>query len=403
MLINTGYDFRPGGEPEKRRAAVMFKAFALMGVDCLALSEREFVFGPAYLRELATASPVPLVCANVRDTHADSAYFMPYLRLERAGKKILLTSVVDPKNASQLVRQGLEVDDPVTRLRRLQRDIAHDLFIVVMQGGKELAATWLEQVPGVDVAILGRQRGVQRKGEMLHGAQILYSCNRGQFVSSMDLAPGKGGQSPPVPEHFLLRPKDFAEDAKVAVLVQEFETWLHTYHAERQKDAKDFKKGGLPEILQRLINKNKKVQQQNDHYVGSQRCADCHQQKLVTWKKTRHARAMESLKARKRENDPDCFRCHVTGMVGIGVNQPATAGQPENPFAKLIQHQQGNHHRPNVQCEACHGPGSRHAAAPEKAGKMPFPDEQSCRQCHTRDTDPEFSYQKKIHLVCPKK
>lgn len=403
MLINTGYDFRPGGEPEKRRAAVMFKAFALMGVDCVTLSEREFVFGPAYLRELAAATSVPLVCANVRDTHTDSAYFKPYLCLERAGKKILLTSVVDPKNAPQLTRHGLEVDDPVTSLRRLQRDIAHDLFIVVMQGGKEPATTWLGQVSGVDIAILGRQRGAQNKGEMLYGAQIIYSCNRGQLVSSLDVPPVKDGQSPPVPEHFLLRPKDFTEDAKVKALVQEFETWLHAYHAERQKDAKNIKKGGLPEILQRLIDKNKKTQNEKDDYVGSQRCGDCHQQKLAAWKKTRHARAMESLKAKKRENDPDCFRCHVTGLVGSGVNQVAAAGQQENPFAKLIQRQNQQHgnHRPNVQCEACHGPGSRHAAAPEKAGKMPFPDEQGCRQCHTRDTDPDFSYQEKIHRVCP--
>ncbi|MCK4378885.1 MAG: hypothetical protein KAW01_06050, partial [Deltaproteobacteria bacterium] len=86
--------------------------------------------------------------------------------------------------------------------------------------------------------------------------------------------------------------------------------------------------------------------------------------------------------------------------VGVGVNQTAAVGQRENPFAKLIQRQQGNH-LPDVQCEACHGPGSRHAAAPEKAGKMPFPDEQSCRQCHTPDTDPEFSFQKKKGLICP--
>ncbi|MEA2110162.1 MAG: multiheme c-type cytochrome, partial [Pseudomonadota bacterium] len=197
-------------------------------------------------------------------------------------------------------------------------------------------------------------------------------------------------------------------DAKVKALVQEFETWLHAYHAERQKNAKkgfskDAKKGGLPAILQRLIDKNKKTQNEKDHYVGSQRCVKCHQQKVAIWKKTRHARAMESLKARKRENDPDCYRCHVTGIVGVGVNQAAAAGQPENPFAKLIQrqHRQHENYRPNVQCEACHGPGSRHAASPEKAGKMTFPDEQGCRQCHTRDTDPDFSYQEKIHRVCP--
>jgi 2',3'-cyclic-nucleotide 2'-phosphodiesterase (5'-nucleotidase family) len=193
LLINTGNDFRPGAEPEKRRAAIMFKAFSLMGVDCLALSEREFVFGTAFLRELAAKSSVPLVCGNLKDTKAQGAYFMPYLRLKRAGKTILVTAVVDPAKASSLAPGGLEVDDPVASLRRLQRHISHDFFIVVMQTNKATAEKWLSKVSGVEIVILGQQKGVQVKAEKLHGAQLLYNCRRGQTVSVVEVPLAKAG------------------------------------------------------------------------------------------------------------------------------------------------------------------------------------------------------------------
>ncbi len=403
LLINTGNDFRPGVEPEKRRAAVMFKAFSLMGVDCLALSEREFAFGAAYLRELAAKSSVPLVSANLKDVKAQGSYFMPYLRLKRAGKNILVTSVVDPARKSLFKQQGMEVADPIKSLRHIQHDIFHDLFIVVMQTNKTTASKWMAQLSGVDVAILGQQKGVQTKAERLSGAQLLYNCNRGKSVSAVEVFFPRDKKALLAPENFLLRANDFSEDPQVASMVKEFEVWLHAYHAKQQKNILKVRrqgntsKGGLPAIFQQLIAKNKK--KQSSSFVGAQRCAACHKQKFSLWKETRHARAMATLAAKHRENDPDCFRCHVTGMVGVGAKQTAEVGQRGNPFAKLIQRQQGNH-LPNVQCEACHGSGSRHATKPGKETRMKIPADHDCRQCHTEDTDPDFSFQKKKKLIC---
>jgi len=382
----------------------MFKAFSLMGVDCLALSEREFVFGAAYLQSLAAKSSVPLVCANLKDTKVQGSYFMPYVRLKRAGKNILVTSVVDPAKKSLFKQQGLEILDPIESLRRLQRDIAHDVLIVVLQTNKTTADKWMAQLSGVDIVILGQQKGVQTKVEKFHGAQLLYNCNRGKTVSALEVSLLTGKNVPKAPENFLLRANDFTEDPQVASMVKNFEEWLHTYNADRQKNILNAKgqgkasKGGLPAIFQQLIAKNKK--NHSSSFIGAERCAKCHQQKVAIWKKTRHARAMATLEAKHRENDPDCYRCHVTGIVGVGVSQTATAGQEKNPFAKLIQRQQGNHHRPNVQCEACHGSGSRHAAKPGKETKMIIPGDHDCRQCHTPDTDPDFSFQKKKALIC---
>ena len=406
LLINTGNDFRPGAEPEKRRAEIMFKAYSLMGVDCLALSEREFVFGTAFLRELAAKSSVPLVCANLKDKQAQGSYFMPYLRLRRGGKNILLTSVVDPAKAPLFKQQGLEVSDPVAGLDHLKNTISHDLFIIVMQTNRRVAEKWLSRLSGVDVVILGQQRGVQTKAEKLHGAQVLYNCNRGQTVSAVELLLLSAKVALKTPDNFRLRPRDFKEDPEIASWIKDFELWLHSYHAKRQKNLLEGKnktnasKVGLPAIFQRLIEQNKKKNNKFSSFIGSERCATCHQQKVALWKKSRHARAMATLKDKHRENDPECYRCHVTGIVGVGLTRAPAADQGNNPFAKLIRQNKQVHHLPDVQCEVCHGSGSKHAAKPEKAAKMIIPGDRDCRQCHTADTDPDFSFKKKKGLIC---
>ena len=147
-------------------------------------------------------------------------------------------------------------------------------------------------------------------------------------------------------------------------------------------------KGNLPVIFQQLIERSKK--NRAPVFVGAERCAACHQQKFDRWKQSRHARAMATLEGKHRENDPNCFRCHVTGIVGVKAKDDG------NVFARLI----AAAHRPNVQCEACHGAGSRHAANPKQAKKMIIPDEHVCQRCHTGDTDPDFSFEKKKALIC---
>ncbi len=395
LLINTGNDFRSGAEPEKRRAEVMFKSFSLMKVDCLALSEKEFAFGVDFLRRQAAEFSLPLVCANLKDKNVKSAYFVPFLRWQRAGRNILVTAVVDPAKTAFFRSRGLEVSDPVTAVRRLQKNISHDLLIVVMQTNKATAAKWLSRLSGVDLVFLGQEKGVQTREEKIHGARVLYSCDRGKYVSAVEVAFAAGKKyTVKTPENFLLRAGDFKEDAQVAALVSEFETWLHGYYSRQQKnftavkDRKGKPRGGLPAVFQQLIKKNKRSR--SSSYVGAARCGECHREKFARWKKSRHARALATLKAKRRENDPNCYRCHVTGIVAT----PSKAAA-DNPFARLL----AAAHLPDVQCEACHGAGAAHAAN-QKDYHLFIPREQDCRRCHTHDTDPEFSFARKKKLIC---
>ncbi len=104
-------------------------------------------------------------------------------------------------------------------------------------------------------------------------------------------------------------------------------------------------------------------------------CKTCHAAAYEQWKTTRHAAAFETLARAGRQYDLDCVSCHVTGWQrpGGACNVVATRG------------------RRDVQCEACHGPASLHAADPpghiERA-----PSEEVCRGCHTPERSTHFEY-----------
>jgi hypothetical protein len=101
-------------------------------------------------------------------------------------------------------------------------------------------------------------------------------------------------------------------------------------------------------------------------YAGVDACVSCHAAQVTFWKKTKHARAFESLAKDNHQKDAACTPCHVTaGLMGL----------------------------PDVQCEACHGPAARHIAQPTAGGiVMRTNTEGQCRACHTKERSTEFEY-----------
>ncbi|MCP4751920.1 MAG: hypothetical protein GY866_13580 [Proteobacteria bacterium] len=94
-------------------------------------------------------------------------------------------------------------------------------------------------------------------------------------------------------------------------------------------------------------------------FVGVGKCKICHRKDkngnaYKIWKKTRHAKAFETLGTAKAKKEAEkegikaspqkaeaCLICHETG-----------AGFPESSFARSFRPENG------IQCESCHGAGS---------------------------------------------
>ncbi len=90
-------------------------------------------------------------------------------------------------------------------------------------------------------------------------------------------------------------------------------------------------------------------------YVGGDTCAKCHKKDVENWKLMKHAKSFDLLEEEYISN-PKCLACHSTGFGKKGgfVDIGSTPNMKQ------------------VQCEMCHGPGSKHireAEAAEKAGK----------------------------------
>ncbi len=112
-------------------------------------------------------------------------------------------------------------------------------------------------------------------------------------------------------------------------------------------------------------------------YVGTEACADCHEEAVAFWKNTRHAGAWRTLEKVDKQFDYDCTSCHVTGW-----DQPGGA-----TMAKTAGLQ-------DVQCETCHGPGSIHVDADDDQAKQTIrlapADDLCASQCHTPEHSDTF-------------
>lgn len=151
-------------------------------------------------------------------------------------------------------------------------------------------------------------------------------------------------------------------------------------------------------------------------YVGLKKCKGCHRNQYKSWQEDWHAKALDSLKPgvkaeakTKAKMDPKkdytadagCLACHSTGY-----------GKPAAEGALLT----------NVQCESCHGPGSKYKSPKimsKKKYKEDFdtqhkaalevglvePDEKLCAECHNEKspTFKGFSFKDRIDSVKHKK
>ena len=120
-------------------------------------------------------------------------------------------------------------------------------------------------------------------------------------------------------------------------------------------------------------------------YVGAARCLECHEQVEAFWAKNEHAHAWETLEKDQKTFDLECVSCHVTGY-----------GRPGGSILGALKN------LTSVQCEACHGPGSRHVEAGDTAAILRSPGPDVCTTCHNPKHSTGFDYKKyRARLLVP--
>ncbi len=358
ILINAGNN----SNYQSLMAAVEYKYIVAgldrSGFDAIGLGVWDAALGLDTVTAVAAGSPTDIICANVEG-------FVPFLRFNKAAGKVLVTSVIDPKLIELFKLKKVVVSDPIKAISRLQREIKHDIFILILHAQGERIHELLAQISGVDLVIDGETGRIEKKTLEVYGKSVARNNFGGKYVSYVDLIQDDRKSHLQVSQPVLSRvsAKTVAEDPEIKILVSQYEEERRLFiKKEQERRRKAAMKHRKPVNL----------------YLGSGWCGSCHGEIEKKWSESHHAQAIKSLEKKKREFDLECLTCHVTGLgdksaVGGFVSLEASS--------KMV----------GVQCEACHGPGGKHAQSPLKT-KMKLVTEKNCRICHNHDTDPDFSF-----------
>ncbi len=101
-------------------------------------------------------------------------------------------------------------------------------------------------------------------------------------------------------------------------------------------------------------------------FVGVEVCSSCHDDARAVWDKTPHAKAYATLSNQDKQFNLDCVGCHVTGYELPGGSTVTRVDRLKD-----------------IQCEVCHGPGSKHALDPQRVKVVVAkPQADACLTCH---------------------
>lgn len=329
----------------------------------LAPSRSEFAAGVEELAKLVGEAKAGVVSSTVRV--AGKPFGDPRVVDVGPTKVAFIGYSGAPRDLLVPPLEGLAFDADVTSLRANVEaaQAAGARFVVLLASASRGEALRLvDRTPGIDLVLVGAPsvRGEVVRDDVpidhIEKTVVVEPASRLQSVVVVDLvdrggafAEGEGGAA----SRFLVRQEPVG--SKLAKNVQSASI-LAAYDA--RIDAQN---------RIRYASRTPTPSREGEaHYVGVEVCGGCHTQPLAVWSATRHAKAYPSLTEKHKAFDLDCVGCHVTGY--------------EKPGGSTVTHVD---RLENVQCEVCHGPGSKHVAGGGlKSAIVRKPETSVCTGCH---------------------
>lgn len=370
------------GPTPDNASATLWRAFPAMGYDAMTVSSEDL----PDLDKMPEAARKILTLANV--TMQDGTRIAPpvlYKEIKAKNGKTVCVAFIGLLGKSPYLTAPnpdlspadlpWKVSDPEAALKvtlPAARKKA-DIVVVLFSGTREPAMQMAEDVPGVDVMVVGMEGMVDQKVEKVGQTVIAQSAERGRFASALGITLGKDNK----PTAWSLRTvgldASYADDPDMAPFVK----------AYRDQQVENSRIALAPQTSKTRI------------WAGSAACAACHQQEYDQWRSTKHAHAMETLEQTDNGQPAlrsDCVKCHT-----VAFDQPDgyTIAQPRWELR-------------GVGCESCHGGAAAHVLArtngtPDPTHLVVKPSKERCTTCHNPDNSPHFDYDTYLARVSHKK
>jgi hypothetical protein len=339
----------------------------------------------------------PFTCANVEVV--DAQLSNKFVVIEKNGKRIGVTMVLGDEHLPDLRQASdLTVESPADGLSKVVPQLKAarcDLNVLIAHASLDKCRALAKQFPHFDLLITAGGAGdptmqpeaikVSADGRVTSMIQVGV---KGMYVGIVGYYENNGQAS--------IKYERVALDGRF-----EDSPEIKKIFIDYQNDLKQlWQAGQLADIKPRL-------HPSGHSFVGSDACADCHDEEFVIWEDGHdgdggpHAHATKSLTEPNerswvlRHYDPECVSCHMTGWNPQGFYPYQTGYLDINQDDALY----------NNGCENCHGPGSAHIDAENNHADdealldklrsqmrvtLEEARQSACMECHDLDNSPDF-------------
>ena len=426
LVVHAGPLFFPDAavEPEKaaqraRQAEVLAELVARAGFDVAGAAAVDHAAAAGKLGELAQAAKVQLTAANLALGQESEVV------VERVGD--LRVGLFALAAAELPGAAGVQEPEAAARAAVAALRGRADVVVLLSELGLRATKRLVRRVPGVHFAVaggLGEHPVFSDEAELVGSTRVMQFHREGRFVGRLTLRVEAG--STDFADASAPSEADLASlDARIAGLAASLTRWraerepgdrevrsaehhLEALRGERsrlgalrgeappgrssfslhvtplnwdlpQDPAIEEVMSAFDAELQRIVLANAGTVPEaapgEATYVGVGECLDCHEEVQAFWDRDRHRGAWETLVEAGKTFDADCVSCHVTGY-----------GRPGGSLLGAVDG------REDVQCEACHGPGSLHSLDSDVPMPISAPAADTCEGCHNAHHSPEFSF-----------
>jgi hypothetical protein len=358
---------------QKTRSKVVVDYMRMAGYDVATIGEKEMNYGIAFLMEAIDEGKFDVVSANFFSSEDSTLLFEPYTIKNVGGIKIGFIGLMDDDPRRVGVFEQLEkayVTGYVEAARKYLPEMEKkcDITVALAHLGLGNARKFAEEVPEFDVVLVGHGGDRTPMAEKIGETILMKAGSKSSSVGTLLLSLNDDNRIVAFNGETLTLKKYGPKNTEVAEIVDSCED--REAARDRLLSRRRFRMPTIPQSPEVLAGEG---------YLGWHTCQVCHSTIYDRWAEDPHAHAFATLAEGDHWNDPKCLPCHVTGYEMV-AEQDSTDVKPELW---------------NVQCEACHGMGTKHT----RDGSMKPVPESVCLKCHTPEWTPDWNYEEAVKKI----